>query len=127
MLFRSGKTFEYDIVWHNPTLELIITESMRNQQEIKELMQSSLDDGLKKLRESNENERIAQAIESSDWTEEEKKKALIASRYLNSIGKGENSLELCHCLEENLLKTDAEKKPFNVPQYIKDAIEWLIR
>lgn len=124
---NKGKTFEYDIVWHNPTLELIITESMRNQQEIKDLMQSGLNDGLTKLRESNENERIAQAIEASDWTEEEKKKALIASRYLNSIGKGENSLELCHRLEENLLKTEAEKKPFNIPQYIKDAIEWLIR
>ena len=46
----------------------------------------------------------------------DKIKSLIASRYLNSIEKGENSLELCHRLEENLLKVDAEKESFNVPQ-----------
>lgn len=124
---NKGKTFEYDIVWHNPNLELLITESMKNQQEIKELMQLSLVDGLNKLRESNENERITQSLDVSDWQDEEKKKSLIASRYLNSIGKGENSLELCNCLEENLLKKDAEKKTFNVPQYIKSAIEWIIQ
>lgn len=123
----TGKTFEYDIVWHNPTLELLITESMKNQQEIRELMQSSLADGLNKLRESNENERIIQSLDACDWQDEDKIKSLIASRYLNSIEKGENSLELCHRLEENLLKVDAEKESFNVPQYIKDAIEWLIQ
>lgn len=123
----KGKTFEYDLVLHNIDLELLITESMKNQQEIKELMQSSLADAVGKLRASGENERIIQSLEASQWSDEEKKKALIASRYLNSIGKGENSLELCHCLEENLLKPEAEKKVFIVPQYIKDAIEWLIQ
>lgn len=116
----KGKTFEYD-------LELLITESMKNQQEIKELMQSNLGDAVSKLRASGENERIIQSLEATQWSDVEKKKALIASRYLNSIGKGENSLELCDCLEENLLKPEAEKKEFIVPQYIKDAIEWLIQ
>lgn len=123
----KGKTFEYDIILHNPDLELLVTESMSNQAEIKALMKLSLADGLKILRESNENEKITQALEASIWSEEEKKKSLIASRYLNSIGKGENALELCHCLEENLSKPEAERKLFIVPQYIKDAIVWLIQ
>ncbi|MDR1679029.1 MAG: AAA family ATPase [Prevotellaceae bacterium] len=123
----KGKTFEYDLILHNHDLELLITESMRNQQEIKELMQSSLADAVSKLRAGGENDRIIQSLELSQWSDAEKKKALIASRYLNSIGKGENSLELCYCLEDNLLKPDAEKKSFVIPQYIKDAIEWLIQ
>ena len=123
----KGKTFEYDLIWHNPDLELLVTDSMKNQSEIKELMQLSLVDGLNKLRGSVENDRIAQSLEASNWTDEEKKKALVASRYLNSIGKGENALELCHCLEENLRQSENDRQPFNVPPYFIDAIEWLIQ
>ena len=36
---KKGKTFEYDLVLCNPTLNLLITDSMENQSEIKELMQ----------------------------------------------------------------------------------------
>ncbi len=82
---------------------------------------------LAKLRISDENDRIIQSLEASSWSEGDKKKALVASRYLNSVGKGDNALELCNILEENLLMVGEEKKPFNVPQYIKDAIEWLIQ
>lgn len=118
----KGKTFEYDLVWHNPDLDLLITESMKNKLEIKELMELSLADGLSKLRASDANDKIAESLEASNWTDEEKKKALIASRYLNSIGKGENSLELCYSLEENILLCEEERKSFIVPQYFKDCL-----
>lgn len=124
---NKGKTLEYDIAWHNSCKEFIITESTRNQHEIKAIMQLSLREGLNKLAKSDENDRIKQAIEACNWNDEDKKKALIASRYLNSIGKGENALELCHYLEENLLKSSGDKELFTVPPYIKDAIEWLIQ
>lgn len=123
----NGKTLEYDIAWHNSDNEIIITESTRNQQEIKDLMESSFSDGLNILAKSHENDRIKQAIKACDWSNVDKKKALIASRYLNSIGKGENALELCHCLEECLLKPSGSDEFFTVPPYIKDAIEWLIQ
>ena len=100
---------------------------MKNQEEIKELMTNNYSDALNKLRTSAENERIAQSLEASSWDEEEKKKALVASRYLNSVGKGENALELCSILEENLLLPANERRSFDVPQYIKDAIEWLLQ
>jgi len=124
---NKGKTFEYDLVLHNPNLDILVTDSMKNQDEIKELMTLKYSDALTKLRGSSENKRIIDSLEASSWNEDEKKKALIASRYLNSIGKGDNALELCNILEENLLLTDAERKIFNVPSYIKDAIEWLLR
>lgn len=124
---NKGKTFEYDLVLYNPTLELLVTDSMSNQAELKALMGLDLASGLARLRESNENDRIVKSLELSPWEEEDKKIALIASRYLNSIGKGENALELCHSLEENFIIQGDNKKDFNIPQYIKDALEWLIQ
>ena len=124
-----GKTFEYDMVLANPTLELLITYSTKNQTEIKNLMQLFTEnrpilDFLISLKTSVENENIIKGIENNiTWGDEEKKKAIIAARYLNSVGKGENALELSYTLENNLL----EKTPmtFNVPIYIKKAIEWV--
>lgn len=112
---------------HNSTLDMLVTDSMKNQEEIKELMTMNYSDALNKLRASDENDRIVQSLEASLWNEDEKKKALVASRYLNSVGKGENALELCNNLEENLLLPINERKTFDVPQYIKDAIEWLLQ
>lgn len=128
----KGKTFEYDLVLYNPTLELLVTDSMSNSEEIKELMKcfedgNPLADCKTKLRNSEENNRIKRGIDSTNtsWTDDDRKKAIIASRYLNSVGKGENALELAYALENNL--NESEPKCFNVPQYIKDAIEWICR
>ena len=122
-----SKTFEYDLILHNPILDILVTDSMKNKEEIKDLMAISYNDALDRLKTSAENKRIANSLETSSWGEDEKKKALIASRYLNSVGKGENALELCNILEENLLLPLNERKNFNVPQYIIDAIEWLLQ
>jgi len=126
---KKGKTFEYDLVLYNPTLSLLITDSMENQSEIKELMQFYQDgnpilDYIGNLRSSNENARIKDGILANTfWNEDDKKKAIIAARYLNSIGKGENALELAYALEGNLKKKVPE--PFTVPDYIRKAIEWI--
>ncbi len=60
---NQGKTFEYDLILHNSTLELLITDSMCNKAEIKELMNffrdnKPISDFNNKLRESDENQRI---------------------------------------------------------------------
>ena len=57
---------------------------------------------------------------------EEKRKALLASRYLNSVSKGSNALELNVVLMANLDKPVADRKEFHVPQYIVDALTWLL-
>lgn len=129
----KGKTFEYDLIIHNPTLELLITDSMSNPREIRDLMKlyadgNSIIDYAPKLRACAENTRIKDSITSSTWGEDDKKKACIASRYLNSIGKGENALELSYVLQQNLEKLGTtDYKAFLVPEYIKLAIDWICR
>lgn len=124
----------------------LVTESTSNKDEIFDLMNhykkgDSLASMLKRLRLSDENSRIEQALIDNHltWTEEDKKKALIAARYLNSVGKGVNALELAYILEKILLeensteedeinedKTEStDSKIFEVPDYIKNAIKWM--
>lgn len=125
----TGKTFEYDLVLHNPNLTLLITDSMKNQVEIKKMIECYRDNKPlaeieAELRDSDENDRIKESIvANTSWCDDNKKKALIAARYLNSVGKGENALELAHVLEENFKKETPE--PFIVPDYISKAIEWI--
>ena len=130
-----GKTLEYEILRANPTAEFLVTDFMSNQSEIKNLMvahkeDKSLDDIIALLKVKNdENQRIIESIQANtkpEWTNDNKIQAIIASRYLNSVGKGENALELARILEENLEKKGTtDFKDFVVPTYIKEAIEFL--
>lgn len=128
-----GKTLEYQLILDNPSLKLLLTESISNKKELEDLMDSydddkHLDELLNGLYESRENTRIKNSLKNMNrkWSDKNKKKALIASRYLNSIGKGENALELASALKDNLdLKGTEQYKNFVVPDYIIDAIEWV--
>lgn len=124
---KYGKTFEYELIINNPNLEILVTDSMSNRNEIIELMGLDYNEGLSKLRSNDENNRIKESLSASTLNEDDKKKALIASRYLNSISKGGNALELCTVLEENLMRKEEDRVNFNIPLYIKDAIEWLLK
>lgn len=125
----KGKTFEYDLILCNPTSQLLLTDSMSNKSEIKRMMELDEtkvpEDYLALLGSSGENERIKTGIRAlgTSWTHEDLNKAIVASRYLNSVGKGENALELAYTLEKNLQSEAPET--FNVPDYIKDAIIWI--
>lgn len=129
----KGKTLEYELLINNPCLKLLLTDSMSNKIELESLMEvfekqgSTAQDLIDILGNSKENDRIKTSItQNKILNDEDKKKAIIASRYLNSVGKGENALELSHILSENLEKKGtADFIEFNVPQYIKDAIEEL--
>ncbi len=131
-----GKTLEYQLAFENPKCKLLLTPSLQNRDELNDLMimideNKELNSMLERLRASDENKRIQDSILSSNeepWIDEIKKKSIIASRYLNSVGKGENALELSSILRDNLCeKGKAEYKEFNVPTYIKDAIEWMCK
>lgn len=122
-----GKTLEYDIMRENPNCELLLTDSVSNISEIKAMMaEQNLNDMIDKLRKSDTNTRIKTSIEASGWTDEEKRKAVLASRYLNSVSKGSNALELNVALMTNLEKPEADRIEFHVPQYIVDALTWLL-
>ena len=124
---KYGKTLEYDMMLENPNCELLLTDSVSNIAEIKAMMEEhDINVMMDKLRESDANTRIKNSIGASGWTNEEKRKALLASRYLNSVSKGSNALELNVALMNNLEKPTADRKEFHVPQYIVDALTWLL-
>ena len=80
-----GKTLKYDIMRENHNCELLLTDSVSNISEIKAMMaERNLNDMIDKLRKSDTNTRIKTSIDASGWTDEEKRKAVLASRYLNS-------------------------------------------
>ncbi|OMD04100.1 AAA family ATPase [Paenibacillus sp. FSL R5-0636] len=129
----EGKTFEYDLILHNPSLEMLITDSIKNQDEIMSLMKlfrdgKDLSEYEQNFRKSVENNRMLESIRlNTSWKKDQKSKGLIASRYLNSVGKGENALELASVLTDNLYKIGtADFQEFKVPNYIKEAIAWII-
>lgn len=118
------------MAWDNPSNELLLTEGISNAEELRDLMsmvgEKSIDDMLKRMHDSEERQRIMEAIQKSIWDDAEKKKAIVSSRYLNSVGKGENALELASVLKDNLLSKGTDRfKEFIVPEYIKNAIKWV--
>lgn len=120
-----GKTFEYELILDNPSNEILLTDSMPNSEEIKNLMKACKDkkpisEMLSMLRDgTEENERIEESIASNNqWNVGKKRKHIVAARYLNSIGKGVNALEI----SQNLEKDECD---IVVPKYIKEAVEWI--
>ncbi len=124
----EGKTFEYQIAFDNPKSDLHIVDSISNNAELKTLIDAykkgkSLDEMIAlHSTTGEENKRVIDSLKKSDIGEDELKKHLIASRYLNSLSKGENAYDLVHVLKENLPEN---KSNFKVPQYISNAIDWL--
>ncbi|MFF2528836.1 ATP-dependent endonuclease [Brevibacillus sp. NPDC058079] len=123
----QGKTFEYELAYSNPSCKLILTESISNLKELTDLVDyykqgKTLDQMLELLgKRGKENPRIAESIKK--YVGSDNREHLIASRYLNSIHKGENAYELTVALEDNFRKENNAK--FKVPTYIKDAIVWV--
>lgn len=122
-----GKTLEYDLMQTNSDSSILFTPNLANKEELEEIQKNDYPACLEKLRSSKANDRIKDALMASTWTNVEKKKALLAARYLNSVGKGANALELSSVLKENLGKEGDACVPFVIPDYIKNAIEWLLR
>lgn len=122
-----GKTLEYDLMRDNSDCELLLTNAVSNLKEIKAMMaEQDVNGMMSKMRNSVANTRIKTSVAASGWTDEEKRKALLASRYLSSVSKGSNALELNVALMANLEKPVAYRKEFHVPQYIADALTWLL-
>lgn len=87
-------TLEYDIALNNPKHNVLLVPSLKNSEELKGMMGTDDVD-----------------------------KSAIASRYLESVSKGVNALELSNAIMD-LPEPDRER--FKVPPYIKEAIEWVL-
>lgn len=126
---QKGKTFEYELALCNSNLELLVTESMSNQAEIKNMMNGDYAQAKDNVKNNKKWNYVKASLDNTGWDDDEKRRHLIAARYLSSLSKGENALELCLALEENfeLDADDERKKTFNVPHYIHNALEWLLR
>lgn len=121
----KGKTFEYDLMLSNPVPDILITDDLSNKKRISNMQQRTYAEALALLPNRPVYNRIEESLSQCDWEENDKKQALLASVYLQSVSKGTNALELSQRLLEN--KDSDNPKPFIVPKYIKDAIEWLIQ
>lgn len=126
---QKGKTFEYELALCNPDLELLVTESMSNQAEIKNMMNGDYAKAKDNVKNDKKWDNVKASLDDTDWEDDEKRRHLIAARYLSSLVKGENALELCLALEENyeLDADDEHKKIFIVPPYIHNTLEWLLK
>lgn len=124
---KKGKTLEYDLMLYNSTSEILLVKELANKDEIKDIQATVYPDCLDRLRTSKENRRIKEALKGCSWSDEDKKKALLAARYLNSVGKGENALELSIVLRDNLSQQGGKRQEFIVPKYIEEALTWLLQ
>ena len=129
---NESKTFEYDLLIHNPKCKILVTQDMSNRNQILQLMDCVNFDEAKNIFGTTKDwrKRVIDSLCLSDWDKKKKIRALIASLYLKSIDKGENALGLSNILSENLLKKESSPKDYQefiVPQYIADGLKWLLK
>lgn len=114
---EKGKTLEYEIALSNSNNTDIIVDSLSNKEEMKSMIEAKTyeevlaackDDDLKGMFSNN-----------TSWNDDEKRNGLIASRYLESVSKGINALELS-------IKIEIDDGKVKVPQYIEEAIKWVL-
>lgn len=117
----KGKTLEYEIARINSSNPNILTDSMSNRHELEEMMKTRTFDEAKLKCKSKK--LIDLYSNNNNWNDDEKREGLIAARYLCSINKGENALELATQIAD---LPSEEKEKVKIPQYIKDAISWLL-
>lgn len=127
----KGKTLEYELAVSNPSCRLLITDSFpsrgKNRDAFFEQIMKAYDEDktLEELIALCNHDDITQSIKSSSWEDTEKKKALIASVYHGAIEnlKGEHAFYLEKQLRDNLSEDD--KQAFNIPEYIKNSIDYI--
>ena len=121
-IYSGTKTLEYDIALENSLSHMILTSSCTHKQSLETFIDNK--DQKQDVFESqiDEDSKIALDNISEDG---EQQKARFATYYLMSIdSKGENAFDLERALRENLEKEGDERKSFQRPAYISDAIKW---
>jgi putative ATP-dependent endonuclease of the OLD family len=119
-----SSTFEYELIRKNPNNNLI-TSSVSNKQELMDLFQmvnenESLEKIIKRIRKSKFKSELQESFQSGVLMDNnDNKKAILASRYLLSVKKGEAAQEIA-----NLISID-EEDLISAPDYLSEAIKWI--
>lgn len=126
----KGCTFEYDIILANPDAKELITDSVSNADEIKNMMdgfkqKKNINSIIRLIENENFKKNISTAMKKCDFNEREKIKHIIATKYLNSVKKGSVAQELAYLLSETHEKEAPSHFEFNIPLYISEAIKWI--
>lgn len=129
---KNGKscTFEYDLILSNPNTKELVTQSVSNNEEIKNLMDLvslenvSFDEFLSNVQYEKFKDKFGPILKKSGLEDEDMKKHLLATRYLKSISKGLVAQELAQVLSDYNIG-DKKKFEFSIPDYISEAIKWI--
>lgn len=128
---KEGKTFEYDMILHNPKCKMLIVDDMANHELLLQIMEcKTYEEASAIFRTAGAwRKRVLDALDNSDLSDEKKIVALTASLYLKSVKKGEYALELSNILEDNFenRKMGKQHNDFVVPSYIENGIKWLLK
>lgn len=120
-----SSTFEYELVRKNPTNTTLVTSSMSNQKELIDLFQminqdKALEEMIRRIRTSKFTTELLALLQSGALEDhKDKKVALLASRYLLSVKKGEAAQEIAYLISKD------EEGLINPPDYISEAIKWI--
>ncbi|PGE93299.1 ATP-dependent endonuclease [Bacillus pseudomycoides] len=120
-----SSTFEYELVRKNPTNNTLVTSSMSNQKELMGLFHminqdKTLEDIIKRIRTSKFKTELLTLLQSGVLEDhKDKKVALLASRYLLSVKKGEAAQEIAYLISKD------EEDLISPPDYISEAIRWI--
>lgn len=120
-----SSTFEYELVRTNSTNDVFVTSSISNKKELKELFEmvnrdEPLEEMIKKIRKSKFKTELLELLQSEFLQDHRNNKiALLASRYLLSVKKGEAAQEIAYLISKD------EEDLISPPDYIREAIKWI--
>src|SRR5699024_3045017 len=126
---EESTTFEDALIYFNPTCKKLIVESMSNKKELKNLMESFDQDIVDVIDSLEGTSKFVEEIKAlkgklknySDKAKKALKSQIIAHRYLMAVSKGETAQELADVNQTN------EYNEIQIPQYIKEAINWIFK
>ena len=134
-----SSTLEYQLMIDNVKCKELITNSVKNKDEILNLIDSyieaeatDLDAFMGLLKVNTTNNELNQIYKNHKFEKKDFMKHTIATRYLESISKGTVAQELATKIMMINLENDTSEKEasedtiiLNVPNYIKEAIQWI--
>lgn len=120
---NTGCTFEYEMLLYNPTCKELIVPSVVNADMLEMMMTNyskDFDELITYAGNTIECKRVINGLKES-----KNKSQLIAALYLNFVKKAESAQEIADRLYEKISDYKKGIFEYNIPPYIKEAIEWI--